>query len=902
MSVRNLDKMFKPASVALIGATPRQGSVGAVLLRNLRRAGFKGPLLLVNPHHKALDGMPVFPDVASLPAAPDLAVIATPPETVPGLVAALGARGTRAVIVITAGFGELGERGRALQQATLDAARPHLLRLIGPNCVGIMVPGIGLDATFSHIAPKAGDLAFVSQSGAMITAVLDWVAPRNIGFSHVVSLGDMADVDFGDMLDYLASDGATRAILLYIEAIKEARKFMSAARAAARTKPVLVVKAGRFAEGARAAASHTGALAGADAVYEAAFRRAGMLRVHDMAELFDAVETLALTQPQYGDRLAILTNGGGPGVLATDDLIGMGGALAALSPETVKRLDAVLPRTWSRGNPVDIIGDADGRRYADALSILLEDENTDAVLVLDSPTALGDPAEAARAVIDTVAEVRRRVGLHGRNVITAWLGEQTAAPARRLFEDAHIATYETPGGAVRGFMHRIQYRRHQELLMETPAMRPDSFEPDSAAVGAVIAHALAAGRQWLEADEVAAVLKAYGVPFAAPRLVGDPDAAAQAAAEMGFPVVLKIRSPDLPHKSDVGGVALNLGSVDRVRDVATSMLAHVRSTRPEARLEGFLVQPMIHRPTALELIVGLSDDPIFGPVVMFGQGGVAVELTQDTALELPPLNQALARAQMARTRIWRLLKGFRGQPPVDIGAVAEALIRIGQLAADHAEIAELDINPLLANASGMIGVDARIRVAVAARRGAARLSISPDPKEFVGTGTLRDGTPVRLRPIRPEDEPLLRDMASHMSLEDLRLRFFSPIRELTHQAAARLSQIDYAREMALIAEPGDTSAALGVARYSADPDNRCAEFAIAVRSDWKRRGLGRLLMLSLLDVARRRGVETLAGDVLRENDAMLRLCRALDFSLAMHPADPAVVRVTRPTGARAAGA
>jgi acetyltransferase len=902
MSVRNLDKMFKPASVAIIGATPRERAVGAVLMRNLRRAGFKGPLLPVNPHHRILDGLPVFPDVASLPTAPDLAVIATPPDTVPGLVSELGARGTRAVVVITAGFGELGARGRALQQATLEAARPHLLRIVGPNCVGIMVPGVGLDATFAHVAPKPGDLAFISQSGAMITAVLDWAVPRGIGFSHVVSLGDMADVDFGDMLDHLAADGGTRAILLYVEAIKDARKFMSAARAAARTKPVLVVKAGRYAEGARAAASHTGALAGADAVYDAAFRRAGMLRVHDMDELFDAVETLALTQSQDGDRLAILTNGGGPAVLATDDLIGMGGKLASLSLETVKRLDAVLPRTWSRSNPVDIIGDADGQRYSKALSILLEDGNTDAVLVVNSPTALADPADAARAVIDTITEARRVDRLHGRNVITAWLGEYAAAPARRLFQEARIATYETPGAAVRGFMHRVLYRRHQDLLMETPAARPDSFEPDAAAVGAITARALAAGRQWLEADEVGAVLKAYGIPFAAPRLVDTADAAAKAATELSFPVALKIRSPDLPHKSDAGGVALDLDSTDRVRDAATAMLARVKSARPEARLEGFLVQPMILRPAALELIIGISDDPVFGPVVMFGQGGIAVELTEDTALELPPLNAALAHAQMARTRIWRQLQGFRGRPSANIDAIGDALIRIGQLAGDHAAIAEIDINPLLADASGIIGIDARIRVTAAAGQGAARLAISPYPKEFIRTGELRDGALIRLRPIRPEDEPLLRDMASHMSLEDLRLRFFAPIKDLSHQLTARLSQIDYAREMALIAQPADGSAALGVARYSADPDNKRAEFALAVRSDWHRRGLGRLLMLSLLDVARRRGVEALSGEVLRENGPMLSLCRSLDFSVAASLSDPAVVRVTRLTGAHAGGA
>jgi len=448
MSVRNLDKLFKPGAVALIGATPRHGSLGAVLSRNLRRGAFGGPLMLVNPDHRSIGGVPVHRDIASLPEVPDLAVIATPPETVPGLIAELGVRGTRAAVVIGAGFGEQGASGRALRQAMLDAARPHLLRLVGPNCVGIMVPAVGLDASFSHILPLAGDLAFVSQSGGMITAVLDWAAAREIGFSHVVSLGDMVDVDFGDMLDYLAADAGTRAILLYIEAITtHARKFMSAARAAARNKPVLVVKVGRFVEEADAAASRTGALADADAVYEAAFRRAGMLRVETLAELFDAVETLALTRAQQGDCLAILTNGGGPGMLATDALIARGGRLAALSADTFAQLDRVLPRSWSRGNPIDVMGDAPGQRYANALSILLRDRNVDAILVLNCPTALTPPGEAARAVIDTLAAARAEgPGEHsgGRNVFTAWLGERSAAEARHLFVTARIPTYDTP--------------------------------------------------------------------------------------------------------------------------------------------------------------------------------------------------------------------------------------------------------------------------------------------------------------------------------------------------------------------------------------------------------------------------------------------------------------------------
>src|SRR5271168_795707 len=587
MSVRNLDKLFKPCSVALIGATDRPGSVGAVVLRNLRRAGFRGEMLLVNRHHQTLDGMPVYPEVASLPRPPDLAVIVTPPDTVPGLVAALGERGTKAGVVITAGFGELGDAGRALQQATLDAARPHLLRLVGPNCVGIIVPKIGLDASFSHLAPPTGDIAFVSQSGAMITAMLDWAVPRGIGFSHVVSLGDMADVDFGDMLDYLAADSRTRAILLYVEAITHGRKFLSAARAASRIKPVLVLKAGRSNAGARAATSHTGALAGADAVYDAVFRRAGMLRVGTMAELFDAAETLALTREQVGERLVILTNGGGAGVLATDALIATGGRLAELSQDTIAELNRCLPATWSHGNPVDIIGDAPGTRYADALAVLIRDPEVDAILVLNCPTALAQPEEAARAVIDAVGAAEPGALRH-RNVITAWLGEHSARSARRLFAEARIATYETPDSAIGGFMHRVQHRRNRELLMETPPARTDAFEADPEAARRVIATALAARQTWLDPETTGAILAAYAIPLAASHPADDPDQAARVAATIRFPVALKIRSPDITHKTDVGGVALNLGNADRVRREAAAMLERVREARPGACLDGFL--------------------------------------------------------------------------------------------------------------------------------------------------------------------------------------------------------------------------------------------------------------------------------------------------------------------------
>jgi acetyltransferase len=894
MSVRNLDKICNPRSVALIGAGPQPAPVGAVVLRNLRRSGFPGELILVDPHHRIIDGQQVHPDVASLPQVPDLAVIATPPQSVPSLIAELGERGTRAAVVLTAGFGELGEQGRKLQQAMLDAARPHLLRIIGPNSVGIMVPHLGLDATFSHLAAPAGDIAFLSQSGAMITTMLDWAVPRGIGFSHVVSLGDMADVDFGDMLDYLAADQRTGAILLYAEGVTRGRKFMSAARAAARIKPVLALKAGRSDVGARAAASHTGVLAGTDAVCEAAFRRAGVLRVGTMAELFDAAETLALTGEQAGDRLAILTNSGGAGVLAADALIAAGGRMAQLSQGTIADLAPVLPAIWSRGNPVDIIGDASGARYADALAALIRDTEVDAVLVLNCPTALEQPEASARAVIETVRAAEPGA-LRDRNVLTAWLGEQSARAARRLFAEARIAAYETPDSAIGAFMHRVRHRRNRELLMATPPARPDAFAPDREAARRAIAAALAAGHGWLDPAGTGAVLASYGIPLVASECAVDPAGAASVAAGIGFPVALKILSPDITHKTDIGGVALNLGDAEQVRREAESMIERVRAARPGVRLDGFLVQPMVSRPGAVELLAGLVEDPVFGPLVAFGRGGTDVEILGDSSLELPPLNGLLACRLMARTRVWQRLQGYRGRPAAKIDAIVEVLISLGQLSADHPEIRELDINPLLADETGVVALDARLRVAAARGPGGARLAIAPYPAHLETETQLRDGTALRIRPVRPEDEPLLLDLAAHMSPEDLRLRFFTPVHGLTHAVAARLSQLDYDREMALIAE--HDGAALGVAHFFADPDNLRAEYAIAVRSDWKGRGLGYLLMQQLLSLAGARGIGELFGEVLRENQPMLQMCRELDFAISPDPQDPAVMLVRKPLSA-----
>jgi acetyltransferase len=889
MTIRNLQFLFKPQSVALIGASNRPGSIGALLARNLFRGGFDGPVMPVNPKHRAVERVLTYPDVASLPLVPDLAVIATPPETVPGIIADLAARGTKGAVVITAGFGEGGAaRGAELRQAMLDAGRHQLMRIVGPNCLGIMVPGIGLNASFAAVEPLSGRLALVAQSGAMVAAAADWATSRGIGFSHLVSLGDMADVDFGDMLDYLANDPDTRAILLYVEMVSHARKFMSAGRAAARLKPVIVVKAGRHAEGARAAASHTGALVGADAVYDTAFRRAGMLRVLRLEELFDAVQMLAVAQPPRGDRLAILTNGGGAGVLATDALIDLGGRLAELAPETISRLDHVLPATWPRANPVDIIGDAPAGRYAEALEVVMQDQGVDGVVVLNCPTAVASPTAAAQAVVEVAARHKRPP------LLTSWLGDRAAQDARQLFAAHDIPTYDTPEDAVGAFLQMVAYRRNQETLMQTPPSLSEELEPDTAAAQAIIARALADGRSWLSEVEGKEILAAYDVPVATARLAAGPEEAAALAAEIDGPIALKIVSPDILHKSDIGGVALDLVGPGRVEEAAAAMLERVHEAAPKARLTGLSVQTMIRRPGAYELIVGVTTDRQFGPMVLFGHGGTAVEVINDRALALPPLNLQLARELMSRTRIHGLLQGFRDQPPADLDAIAATLVKISQLVVDIAEIEELDINPLLADGAGVIALDARIRIAAANAPPTQRLAIRPYPKELEETIRLDDGRELLLRPVLPEDEPAFHRAMAKLTPEEIRLRFFTPIKALTHLQTARLTQIDYDREMALVlAEPtlpGEAEV-FGVARLTADPDNERAEYAIIVRHEMTGKGLGLLLMRRLIDYAKKRGIGEIFGDVLRENSRMLQMCQKLGFAQTRHPEEPGLVRV-----------
>lgn len=891
MSIRNLKSFFRPRSVALVGASNRPSSVGNVIAKNLLAGGFGPALSFVNPKGDVILGVQSVPTVDDLAEAPELAVLATPPASVPGLVRSLGARGTKAVVVITAGFaeGNLTAEGKPLSQALLQATQPYGTRIIGPNCLGILAPTLRLNASFSHLGSHAGGLAFIAQSGAIVTAVQDWAEPRSLGFSHMVSLGDMLDVDFGDMLDYLANDPRTDAILMYVEGIKHSRKFMSAARAAARMKPVVAVKGGRFEAGMRAAASHTGAVAGADKVYDAAFRRSGILRVYTLEELFGAVETLALAKRHRGNRLGILTNGGGLGVMAADALAEHKGRLAELSPETMAALGEILPGTWSGGNPVDIIGDAPGARYEAALRVMLEDPGVDAILVINCPTAVISREEAAQAVAN-VSAARR-----GKTLLTSWVGAATVAESARIFSEAQIPSYNTPEQAVRGFMQLVEYGVRQDILLETPPSLPEVFNPDTPAAERVIDAAVAEGREWLTEPEAKEVMEAYGIPTVPTYVARTAAQAAEIAIRIGGPVALKILSKELTHKSDVGGVVLNLEGPGLVERAAREMEDRVRAVHPDASLEGFSVQPTVRRPGAKEIIIGATEDPQFGPVIMFGQGGTSVEVVDDTSLGFPPLNLRLARSLMSRTRITRILEGYRDVPPANLDAVALTLVKVSQFVVDLPQVVELDLNPLLVDSYGVIALDARVRVRPTDAAPKPRLAIRPYPKELEEEVELADGRKLLLRPIRPEDEPALQRTFKSLTPEEVRFRFFVPQKTFSHMNTARFTQIDYEREMVLVlTEPGVAGAMpiYGIVQLSADPDNEKAEFAVLVTKDVTALGLGVYLMKRLVEYARGRGIGLLHGDVLSDNHTMLQLAKVLGFTTKAVEGEPGVVRIS----------
>ena len=874
MSIRHLDALFAPASVAVFGATLRPASVGGTVWRNLS-ADFKGRLYGVNPKHADINGVPIFANVASLPEAPDLAVICTPAASVAPLIAELGARGTRSAIVITAGL------DKAQKQAMLDAARVHTLRILGPNCIGMLAPHVGLNASFSHIGALPGELAFVSQSGALVTAMLDWAGSRGIGFSHFVSLGEHADIDFGDLLDFLGSDPKTRAILLYIESVEASRKFMSAARAAARNKPVILVKAGRSAAGQAAAASHTGALAGSDAVFDAAIARAGMLRVNSLQDLFLAAETLARFRDGPSGGLIVLTNGGGAGVMAADAAASENVPLTPLSEALLARLSAVLPSNWSHANPIDIIGDAPGDRYVNALEALSAERDS-AVLFIQAPSAIVPSTDIAQALLPAVTAAPRRV-------LGCWLGDGAVKEARQIFRDAGVPDFNTPEEAVRAFSFLRTYRLHQEELLQTPPARSATRAMDLPRIRAIVDSVLASGRELLTEPEAKDLLDAAGLPVVATRVVGPVVEEAQAAAaKLGYPVALKILSHTISHKSDVGGVRLNIGNAAELGEACSAMLARVRELRPDADVQGFTVQRMVKLKHAHELIVGASVDRVFGPIILFGQGGTAVEVLADRALALPPLNTPLALAQIDRTRVAKLLHGYRDEPAADIDAVAQVLVSVSQLLVDLPELAELDINPLLVNHEGAVALDARVRVSAQCPAGAPNFAIQPYPQHLVESWAWQ-GEAITLRPIRPEDEAQHRRFLEQLDPEDIRLRVFYSRRTIEHSELARLTQIDYAREMAFIATRPiacDGEETLGAVRALVDPDNIAAEFGVIVRSDQKGSGLGYRLMVKMIEHLRGRGTQRIVSTVLRENTGMLELARSLGFEENADPSDP----------------
>jgi acetyltransferase len=872
VQIHSLEAFFHPTSIAVVGASVSAGSVGSIIMRNLLENPFGGVVYPINPKRRAVHGVHCYPNLSALPEPVDLAVVATPAQTVPATVRECVARGVKAAILISAGFSELGAEGRALEKEIRDIAHGKM-RLIGPNCLGVIHPPNRLNASFAASMALPGHIALLSQSGAICTSILDWARETHVGFSSFVSVGTMVDVDFGDLLDYFGDDPGTHSILLYIESIGNVRKFLSAARNIARTKPVIVVKAGRHEAGARAASSHTGALAGADAVYDAAFRRAGILRVTTIPDLFHMSELLAMQPQPLGPALAIITNAGGPGVMATDALMTSGGRLAELSPQTRAALDALLPPFWSHANPIDILGDATPERYRQVVEICAKDAAIQGLLILLTPQAMTDPTETAQKLL-SFAQLDRKP------VLASWMGGAAVRPGRDLLNRAGIPTFDSPEGAIDAFLHMVQYRRNQELLYETPEALPEDWKPDQQQVRTIIADARRDQRDLLTEDEAKTVLAAYGIPVVATVPVHSADDAAATARRLGFPVVLKLLSKTITHKSDVGGVQLNLVNEEAVRTAFQTIRTNVAKGHPANAFEGVTVQPMVLE-KGHELIVGSSVDAQFGPVILFGAGGVMVEVFKDSALALPPLNRTLARRLIERTRIRHALKGVRGQRSISFEALETLLVRFSQLVVDFLEIRELDINPLLATPERIIALDARVLLSpfdLPANQ-LPTLAIHPFPNQYTKSLTLTDGTEVLIRAIRPEDEPLIVELHDSLSDETIRLRFHSMVRHLSHDSLIRLCHLDYDREMALVAvhrQDGRPHFA-GVSRYYLDPETGIAEYAIVVSDAWQGRGLGWHLLKKLIDVARERGVRRLVGSVLRDNRMMLQMAEEMGF-------------------------
>ena len=893
MSTHNLDKIFKPQRIAVIGASPRPNSVGATVLHNLVNSGSEVVVYPVNPKRESIHGIHTWPRISDVPQTPDLALICIPAAAVPQAVEECGAAGVGGVIVLSAGFREMGEQGRELERQTAEAARRFPgLRMVGPNCLGVIVPGRHLNASFARQLPGAGHVAFISQSGALCTAILDWAEQKRLGFSYFVSIGNMLDVDFGDLIDYFGQQPEVRSIILYAESVTNARKFMSAARAFARIKPIVAYKSGRFAQSAKAAASHTGAMAGEDAVFDAAFERAGIERCYEVDDMFECAELLAWQHPPSGPRLAIVTNAGGPGVMAADALLARNGELATLSPASLDALNAALPEFWSHGNPVDVLGDAAPERYQTATEIVLKDQNVDGALIILTPQAMTDSTPSAEAIAGLAAG-------SSRPILAAWMGGTTVEPAVACLNRAGIPTYQNPGQAVRAFMHLVSYGRNRQILYETPRELPVSFALDQQGIRERFATTLSGGDTLISEPVCKSLLAAYGIPTTRTLVAGSPEDAVRAARDMGYPVVMKIVSPNVSHKTDVGGVRLNLKRDEEVRAAFRDITSSVAGAVVGAKIEGVAVQEMINEPSAVELILGAKKDATFGAVLLVGMGGITAELLKDRVLELPPLNERLARRMLEKLRCFPLLTGYRGRPGVDLDRLLEVLIRFSYLIAEFPQFKEFDINPLIASPRRVVALDARglrdERYSEQAARPFAHLAIRPYPEGFDRRVVLKDGLQVRLRPIRPEDEGLWHALIASCSYETIHARFRYLFKTATHEMASRFCFIDYDREMAIVAELDEDGVRklAGVCRLVMDPAQAIAEYAVLVGDPWQGLGLGMQLTEYSLEIARAWGLRQVVASTERDNNRMLATFRHFGFTLVDDP-DEGVVRATKP--------
>ena len=890
MGQHYLSMLFAPKSVAVIGASDRPESVGGIVFRNMLGGGYHGELYAINPKHQEVQGQRAYASIEEIERPVELAVVCTRAESVPSIIEACGKHGVRAAVVLSAGFSETGSHGAELEREMLSAARTYGVRIIGPNCLGIMRPDIGLNATFFNGNVKPGNLALISQSGALCTAILDWAPPNDIGFSSVVSMGTAADIDFGEILDYLASDQKTQSILIYVEGIRIARGFMSALRAAARSKPIFVIKVGRHDAGSKAVQSHTGALVGSDDVFDAALRRAGVVRVMSIGGLFSAAQSLASRHRYSGNRLAIVTNGGGPGVMAIDRAVDLNVTVASLSEQTVEKLNQVLPATWSHNNPVDIIGDATPERYRDAVSICMEDAGVDGVLVILTPQAMTQPLEVAEVLLETASHF-------SKPLLTCWMGDTQIRTGRALFAQSHVPAFRTPEAAVEAFSYITDFYRNQRLLAQTPGPLSHREEPDIEGARMLIETALAERRKVLSEMESKALLAAFHIPVASTMVARSPGEALMLAQELGLPVAMKINSPDITHKTDAGGVRLNLGNATAVRAAYHEIIETVQQNRPDARIDGVAIQPMVVKPNGRELMVGVTTDPVFGPVITFGAGGTTVEVMGDRAIALPPLNTFLVRELIAGTRISKSLGQFRHMPPVQMEALESLLLRISEMVCELPWLKEMDINPLIVDEHGVLAADARVVVDFAPVSGDryAHMAIYPYPTHLVSHWQLPDGTDITIRPIRPEDAKIEQEFVHNLSDESKYYRFMHTVHELSEEMLVRFTQIDYDREMALIAvaEADGREVEIGVCRYAINPDGESCEFALVVSDQWQHKAVGHKLMGCLMDVARDKGLKTMEGEVLASNHNMLRLVATLGFTVADSEEEDSVKKIVK---------